>query len=78
MTVWDPVSKQPYFKTAACRVRKVRDGQGPAKAPTTAASAPAQPGTVPETSGGAPTVSRAAPTPAYPNDPASAEPAGGR
>ncbi|KQU68936.1 hypothetical protein ASC58_09790 [Phycicoccus sp. Root101] len=20
MTVWDPVSKQPYFKTAACRV----------------------------------------------------------
>jgi anaerobic selenocysteine-containing dehydrogenase len=77
MTVWDPVSKQPYFKTAACRVRKVRDGQGPAKAPTTAASAPAQPGTVPETSGGAPTVSRVAPTPAYPNDPAT-ERAGGR
>ena len=24
MTVWDPVSKQPYFKTAACRVTKVR------------------------------------------------------
>ena len=41
MTVWDPVSKQPYFKTAACRVTKVRDGDGPAPAPTTAASAPA-------------------------------------
>jgi anaerobic selenocysteine-containing dehydrogenase len=27
MTVWDPVSKQPYFKTAACRVT-------PAQAPT--------------------------------------------
>ena len=23
MTVWDPVSKQPYFKTAACRVTRV-------------------------------------------------------
>lgn len=40
MTVWDPVSKQPYFKTAACRVSKVRDGDGPAPAPTTTASAP--------------------------------------
>ncbi|WIM93077.1 molybdopterin oxidoreductase family protein [Actinoplanes oblitus] len=26
MTVWDPVSKQPCFKTAACRVSKVRAG----------------------------------------------------
>jgi anaerobic selenocysteine-containing dehydrogenase len=25
MTVWDPVSKQPTFKTAACRVRRVSD-----------------------------------------------------
>ncbi|MCW2818424.1 MAG: fdhF, partial [Marmoricola sp.] len=40
MTVWDPVSKQPYFKTAACKVTKVRDGDGPAPAPTTTASAP--------------------------------------
>jgi anaerobic selenocysteine-containing dehydrogenase len=40
MTVWDPVSKQPTFKTAACRVTKVRDGDGPAPAPDTAASAP--------------------------------------
>lgn len=31
MTVWDPVSKQPYFKTAACRVRK---GQGRRRART--------------------------------------------
>jgi anaerobic selenocysteine-containing dehydrogenase len=40
MTVWDPVSKQPYFKTAACTITKVRDGDGPAPAPTTTASAP--------------------------------------
>jgi anaerobic selenocysteine-containing dehydrogenase len=78
MTVWDPVSKQPYFKTAACRVRKVRDGGGPATAPTTAASAPDRPGDVPETAGGAPTISRSVATPAYPNDPASTEPIGGR
>jgi anaerobic selenocysteine-containing dehydrogenase len=57
MTVWDPVSKQPYFKTAACRIRKIRDGDGPAPAPTTAASAPAGPG-VPPTAGGAPTTTR--------------------
>ena len=41
MTVWDPVSKQPSFKTAACRVTKVRDGDGTSPAPTTTASAPA-------------------------------------
>ena len=44
MTVWDPVSKQPYFKTAACRVTKVGTGDGPSPAPTTAASAPADDG----------------------------------
>ncbi|WP_445259328.1 molybdopterin oxidoreductase family protein [Nocardioides aurantiacus] len=38
MTVWDPVSKQPYFKTAACRVTKIHNGQSPAPAPTTTAS----------------------------------------
>ena len=39
-TVWDPASKQPIFKTAACAVRKVADGDGtPAPAPDTAASA---------------------------------------
>src|SRR6185312_13195023 len=62
MTVWDPVSKQPYFKTAACRVTKVRRGTGPSPAPTTAASAPASTErptgpNVPLTAGGAPTTS---------------------
>jgi predicted molibdopterin-dependent oxidoreductase YjgC len=36
MTVWDPVSKQPCFKTAACRVEKVRDGDGDSGAPVIA------------------------------------------
>jgi len=69
MTVWDPVSKQPYFKSAACRVTKVRDGQGPAPAPTTAASAPTD-STVATTRGGGPTRSELVATPHYPNDPA--------
>ncbi len=34
MTVWDPVSKQPYFKTAACRIRRVGSGGGLAPAQT--------------------------------------------
>jgi ferredoxin-nitrate reductase len=42
ITQWDPVSKQPMFKTAAARVMKVADADGtPAPAPTTTASAPA-------------------------------------
>jgi anaerobic selenocysteine-containing dehydrogenase len=70
MTVWDPVSKQPYFKTAACRVTKLRDADGPSPAPTTAASAPAA-ADVPGTAGGDPTQSRVlAETPSYPLDPA--------
>src|SRR3954453_14997116 len=40
MTVWDPVSKQPAFKTAACRVTRLRSGDGPAPAPRNTASAP--------------------------------------
>ncbi len=69
MTIWDPVSKQPYFKTAACRVTKVRDGDGPSPAPTTTASQPAVAG-VPSTAGGEPTTSRIlSHTPDYPNDP---------
>ncbi len=36
MTVWDPVSKQPYFKTAACRVTKVREGNADSPAPAVA------------------------------------------
>lgn len=46
MTVWDPVSKQPCFKTAACRVTRIRATGAPAPAPTTAASKPAVPGSV--------------------------------
>jgi hypothetical protein len=72
MTVWDPVSKQPYFKTAACRVRKVRDGDGSASAPTTTGSAPG-PGlehAVQRTAGGLPTTSVVVETPHYANDPA--------
>lgn len=70
MTVWDPVSKQPYFKTAACRVVKVRDGDSPSKAPTAAASAPAATD-VPKTQGGEPTTSDVLDkTPSYSLDPA--------
>jgi hypothetical protein len=74
MTIWDPVSKQPYFKTAACRVSKVRGGDGPSTAPTTAASAPASVTAVPPTRGGQPTSSRVIPSPDYPNDPAGTTP----
>ncbi|GAA2719481.1 MULTISPECIES: nitrate reductase [Streptomyces] len=53
VTDWDPVSKQPLFKTAAARVTLVERGDGtPAPAPTTTASAPAAPGSVPPTTGG--------------------------
>ena len=68
MTVWDPVSKQPYFKTAACRITKITNGDGPSPAPTTAASAPAR-GDVPPTQGGSDTTSQIVDTPRYPNDP---------
>lgn len=74
MTIWDPVSKQPYFKTAACRVSKVRDGDDPSPAPTTAASAPAV-GQVPPPPAGAPTTSEVLDrTPSYPLDPRSGRP----
>ena len=70
MTIWDPVSKQPLFKTAACRVTKLRDGAGPAPAPATTASAPPDPSSVPPPPPGAPTTSSAlGGTPKYPNDP---------
>jgi anaerobic selenocysteine-containing dehydrogenase len=70
MTVWDPVSKQPLFKTAACRVTKIGDATGPAPAPSTAASAPPEGRPAPATAGGEPTVTRiVTPTPDYPNDP---------
>ena len=69
MTVWDPVSKQPYLKTAACRVTRLRSGDGPSPAPTTTASGP--PGDdLPPTTGGAPTTSEVlATTPTYALDP---------
>jgi len=70
MTIWDPVSKQPTFKTAACRVTKLRDGDGPSPAPTNTASAPAADGGVPPTGGGAATRSEVlATTPNYALDP---------
>jgi len=71
MTVWDPVSKQPYFKTAACRVTKTRDGDGPSPAPTTTASAPAVPHTTqaPPPPGGATSSEVLAHTPHYALDP---------
>lgn len=52
ITEWDPCSKQPLFKTAAVRVRRVAAGDGPAPAPTTAASRPVGED-VPATRGGA-------------------------
>jgi hypothetical protein len=53
ITDWDPVSKQPLFKTCAARIRLIASGDGrPAPAPTTAASAPVEAGLVPATVGG--------------------------
>jgi len=51
-TEWDPVSKQPLFKTAAVRVTRLADADGvPSPAPTTTASQPVRSG-VPATTGG--------------------------
>jgi ferredoxin-nitrate reductase len=36
ITRWDPVSKQPIYKTAAVRVTKVADGEGAARVPAVA------------------------------------------
>lgn len=52
ITDWDPVSKQPLFKTAAAAVRIIAAGDGrPSPAPTTTGSAPAA-GSPPATRGG--------------------------
>ncbi|WP_433699449.1 molybdopterin oxidoreductase family protein [Nocardiopsis sp. CA-288880] len=52
VTDWDPVSKQPLFKTSAASLRLLEPGGGtPAPAPTTTASRPVGEG-VPETRGG--------------------------
>ncbi|OPG10156.1 nitrate reductase [Streptomyces sp. GKU 895] len=54
LTDWDPVSKQPLFKTAAARLTLVeRAGEAISPAPTTTASAPAGPCRAPATTGGA-------------------------
>lgn len=53
VTDWDPVSKQPLFKTATAALTLVERGDGrPSPAPTTTASAPAAAGVAPPTSGG--------------------------
>jgi anaerobic selenocysteine-containing dehydrogenase len=52
LTDWDPVSKQPLFKTAAAAVERISATDGRASAaPTTTASAPVG-GQVPPTTGG--------------------------
>ena len=52
LTDWDPVSKQPLFKTAAAAVRRVKKAKGAvALAPTTTGSAPAG-DDLPPTTGG--------------------------
>ncbi|MFM1722109.1 nitrate reductase [Rhodococcus sp. PAM 2766] len=51
ITDWDPVSKQPIFKTAAAALRRVGAGSGPAPAPTTTASAPVTDGVAPTVGG---------------------------
>jgi anaerobic selenocysteine-containing dehydrogenase len=51
-TDWDPLSKQPIFKTAAAAVERVAPSDGmPSPAPTTTGSAPVA-GDVPPTRGG--------------------------
>jgi anaerobic selenocysteine-containing dehydrogenase len=40
VTDWDPVSKQPLFKTAAAALTRIGPGGGPAPAPTNTASRP--------------------------------------
>ena len=51
-TDWDPVSKQPIFKTAAASVVRVAVGDGsPSSAPTTTGSAPVGGADVPPTRG---------------------------
>ncbi|MGY1844608.1 molybdopterin oxidoreductase family protein [Modestobacter sp. SYSU DS0875] len=52
MTDWDPVSKQPLFKSAAARIERLAKGDGrPSAAPTTTGSRPVT-GDVPPTVGG--------------------------
>nr|WP_228806375.1 molybdopterin dinucleotide binding domain-containing protein [Nocardia cyriacigeorgica] len=52
VTDWDPVSKQPLFKTSVAAVRRLARGSEPARAPTNTSSAPLDQ-SVPPTRGGA-------------------------
>ncbi|MEU9242761.1 nitrate reductase [Streptomyces sp. NPDC048385] len=53
ITDWDPVSKQPLFKTATARLTLVEHGDGTVSpAPTTTASAPVDPRHILPTAGG--------------------------
>ncbi|WP_327686426.1 molybdopterin oxidoreductase family protein [Streptomyces sp. NBC_00467] len=55
ITDWDPVSKQPVFKTAAAKLTRIEPSDGRSSpAPTTTASAPVEDSHLPPTSGGAP------------------------
>ncbi|MFE2632833.1 molybdopterin oxidoreductase family protein [Streptomyces sp. NPDC059374] len=62
VTDWDPVSKQPLFKTSAARLTLVERAHGAVSpAPTTTASAPVDPGAAPTTTASAPVDPGAAP-----------------
>ncbi|GLW72842.1 nitrate reductase catalytic subunit [Kitasatospora phosalacinea] len=64
-TDWDPVSKQPLFKTAAARLTRLAPADGtPAPAPTTGAAAPADPAAAPPTTGGPAALADQRPAPA--------------
>lgn len=59
VTDWDPVSKQPLFKTAAVRLTLLEPAAGAVSpAPTTTASAPSGPSPTPPTTGGPPATAR--------------------
>ena len=62
MTIWDPVSKQPTFKTATCRITRVR---GDTESAADAVRVP----TPPNRPAGESTLSSRPPTPPYLNDP---------
>jgi anaerobic selenocysteine-containing dehydrogenase len=51
VTDWDPVSKQPLFRTASAKLTRVSGADGAAPAPPTTASRPVS-GDVPPTRGG--------------------------
>ncbi|WP_242900726.1 molybdopterin oxidoreductase family protein [Actinomadura terrae] len=52
ITDWDPVSKQPVFKTSAVKVEKVADGGGRLSPAPTTVGAESPPGLGPATAGG--------------------------